>query len=95
MISEFRTYSPNVQSVMQDTLRTLADIDFAFEADVEKLDRSNAPKPVKDHIARELKERHREMREPYVRLLAELRTQVVLSPWADLKGRLAGTRMRQ
>jgi hypothetical protein len=71
-IAGFNMYSPHTQPLMQDTLRTLANIDFEHEIELEKLERSNTDKVLKKHIAEKLKEQHRQRREPYIQLLAEL-----------------------
>ena len=61
--------------LMQDLLRTLANIDFEHEIEMEKLEASTMEAAFKRQIRERLKERHRERREPYVQHLAELHTQ--------------------
>ena len=73
--TEYRTYCPNIQSMMQELLRTLANIDFQHEDELNKLKRSTTDEELKKYIKEKLLERHRERREPYVNLLAELRKQ--------------------
>jgi hypothetical protein len=72
VIADLNMYLPHLQSMMQDTLRTLANIDFEHEIEIQKLEQSNTDKNLKRQIAARLKERHRERREPYIQLLAEL-----------------------
>lgn len=73
--ADYRTYCPNIQSMMQELLRTLANIDFQHEDELNKLRRSATDEELKKYIKDKLLERHRERREPYVNLLAELRKQ--------------------
>jgi hypothetical protein len=72
---EYRTYSPNIHSMMQELLRTLANIDCQHEDELHKLKRSTTDEELKKYIKEKLLERHRERREPYVSLLTELRKQ--------------------
>jgi hypothetical protein len=58
--------------MMQDLLRTLANIDFEFDVSIEKLERSETDPAFKRKIAEKLRDQHRERREPYIRLLADL-----------------------
>lgn len=87
--STFRPYSPDIRNVIQETLRTLANIDFEHQLDFEKLERSNAGPELKQHIARKLRERHQQRREPYLRLVAELQAQVAFDPETLRTGALA------
>lgn len=73
--TDYRTYCPNIQTMMQELLRTLANLDFQHEDDLNKLKRSTTDDELKKYIKEKLQERHRERREPYVNLLAELRKQ--------------------
>jgi hypothetical protein len=61
--------------MMQELLRTLANIDCQHEDELNKLKRSTTDEELKKHIKEKLLERHRERREPYVSLLTELRKQ--------------------
>ena len=65
-------YSPDIEPMMQDLLQTLANIDFEYDGSVEKLELSATEPAFKRKIAEKLKEQHRERREPYIRLLADL-----------------------
>jgi hypothetical protein len=88
--AHFTMYSSHVQDVMQETLRTLGDIDFQYELDFEKLEHSDTGPEIKQHIARQLKERHLERREPYIRLLAELQARVTCGAFASPGIRFTG-----
>lgn len=65
-------YSPEIGPMMHELLQTLANIDFEHDAVIEKLELSGTDPALKRKIAAKLREQHRERREPYVRLLADL-----------------------
>jgi hypothetical protein len=65
-------YSPDIGPMMHDLLQTLANIDFEYDMSIEKLERSATEPAFKRKIADKLKDQHRERRDPYIRLLAEL-----------------------
>jgi hypothetical protein len=58
--------------MMQEVLRTLADIDFEHDVALRRLEASSADASLKGQLAERLKARHRERREPYARMLTEL-----------------------
>jgi hypothetical protein len=68
-------YSNELQSMMQDLLRTLANIDLEYNSELERLDRSATDDELKQYIKDKIRARHRERREPYVNLLSEIRRQ--------------------
>ncbi len=68
-----RIYSPTVDSMMEDILLTLGSIDLQHDAELEKLEKSRTDEELKKYIKGKLLVKHRERREPYVELLAELR----------------------
>jgi hypothetical protein len=65
-------YPSNVQPLMQEVLRRLADIDFEHDVALGRLEASSEDAGLKRHLAERLKARHRERREPYVRMLTDL-----------------------
>jgi len=67
-----RIYSPNLQPLLQTLLSALADIDFEYECEREKLDGNPLDLPTKTRLLDKLKARHHERRMPYVRQLAIL-----------------------
>ncbi len=77
--SSFNVYLPHIQPLMQDLLRTLANIDFEHEVELEKLDASAVDPAFKRQIRERLKERHRERRDPYVQHLAELQARATVA----------------
>jgi hypothetical protein len=74
---EPRLYAPEIEPMMQDLLRTLANIDFEHDMELDKLERSGTDAALKQKIADKLKERHRERREPYIRHLTELQNRML------------------
>jgi hypothetical protein len=73
-----------IEALIEDTRRTLKNIDFEYTLEIEKLERSGAEKTLKTAIAQKLRERHQERREPYVKLIREL-TIRMLAPSAALE----------
>jgi hypothetical protein len=69
---EARMYSPAVGPLLQSLLATLADIDFAFESDLEVVENSATDEALKRKIIERLREQHRERRDPYVRRIDAL-----------------------
>jgi hypothetical protein len=66
------TYSPDTLPLLQSLLRTLADIDFGFQKDLETVERSKMDQALKQHTLARIKQRHHERRTPYVRELNKL-----------------------
>lgn len=62
-----KTYSPDILPLMQSLLRTLADIDFEFQRDLETVTKSSIEEPLKQRAIATLKKRHHERRAPYLR----------------------------
>ena len=73
MYKTYRVASPTVDAMMREVLHTLGNIDFQHEAELERLESGAMDEQLKSHIRGRLLARHRERREPYVELLAELR----------------------
>ena len=71
-----RMYAPEIQPAMQALLATLAQIDFEYERDSEKLARSSIPAVVKEQVKAKLADRHRTRREHYVRQLTTLQDRI-------------------
>ena len=67
-----KIYSPSFQPLLQSLLATLADIDFDYEKEREKLSRISPDTVSGTRALERLKARHRERREPYIRQLAAL-----------------------
>ena len=70
-------YSPEVLSQMQALLAALADIDCAYEIDVETVRSSHTPEIIKNSVIATLQQRHQERRAPYLRQLEALQRRVL------------------
>ncbi len=75
---EARMYTPGVGPLLQSLLATLADIDFAFESDLEVVETSATDEALKRKIIERLREQHRERRAPYVRQIDALQKRLQL-----------------
>jgi len=69
---ESRIYSVEIQPLLQSLLSTLADIDFAYESDLEVVHSSTTDELLKQKVLGKLRQRHSERREPYLKQLAAL-----------------------
>lgn len=67
-----RIYAEDLAPSLQMLLAALADIDFSYDRDLDRLRQSPFPEQRRRQIAQELEHQHRRDREPYVRRLAEL-----------------------
>ncbi len=71
-MGEARMYAPAVAPLLQSLLATLADIDFAFESDLEVVETSATDEALKRKIIERLREQHRQRRAPYVQQIDAL-----------------------
>lgn len=69
-------YSPDILPLLQSLLRTLADIDFEFERDLELIANSTIDETLKQKAVSTLRQRHEERRTPYLREIAALQGQI-------------------
>ena len=69
-------YSPTIQPLLQSLLVTLADIDFAYESDLETIKNSAIDDALKQMAIDKLQQQHQERRTPYVRQLAALQERI-------------------
>ena len=70
-----RMYSPELQEMMWEILRTLSQIDAEHHLRLEEVERSATEDELKVYVRRKLTAAHRERREPYVNQLETLRQQ--------------------
>ena len=70
-------YSPDVQPLLQSLLTTLADLDFDYEQERERVNNSTKDPTLKSRLLRKLAERHRARRDPYIRHLAILQDRIM------------------
>jgi hypothetical protein len=71
-----RIYSPELQSLLQALLGTLADIDFEYERECDHLNCRTMDMNLKIRLLEKLKQHHRERREPYLQQLAILQERI-------------------
>ena len=72
-----RVYTPELQPILQSLLSTLADLDFAYEQERERLIANDTQNQVVRKRALErLNERHHERREPYIRQLEAIQAKI-------------------
>src|ERR687889_56464 len=62
----------DLRDLLQSTSRTLSNLDFEHRHEVQRLERSRTDPVLKKQIVENLQRRHRERRQPYVMLIAEL-----------------------
>ncbi len=71
-----RLYPSDIRPRLQATLAALADLDFAFESDLETIKKSAADDGLKRQAMARLHERHRERRAPHLAQLATLEQRI-------------------
>jgi hypothetical protein len=71
-----RLYPADIQPRLQATLAVLADLDFAFESDLETIQQSAADEVLKRQAMARLHEHHRERRAPHLQQLATLEQRI-------------------
>jgi hypothetical protein len=71
-----KIYSPAFQPLLQSLLATLADLDFDYEQQREKLSSTSPDATVRSRALEKLKNRHRERREPYIQQLTILQKRI-------------------
>jgi hypothetical protein len=65
-------YAEDIEPALQDALAVLANIDAHYDGERERLELWTGPDSVKNRLAGQLEEAHRQEREPHVKRLAEL-----------------------
>ncbi|QRM35772.1 hypothetical protein [Microvirga sp. VF16] len=69
---QYRMYSSSLDLMMKEVARTLGNIDFEHQVELEKIERSASTKELKQYIRERLRAAHLERRQPYVALLNQL-----------------------
>jgi len=64
----------DLPALLQSTSRTLSNLDFEHQHEMQRVERGRTDPALKRQITDTLKRRHRERRQPYVMLIAELRS---------------------
>ena len=72
-----RFYSPDNVVLLQSMLTTLADLDFAYEQERERVSRSTEDVNLRARMLQKLRDHHRERREPYIRHLTVLQERIM------------------
>ncbi len=72
-------HTPTADAMMSEVLQTLKNIDLQHDAELQQLENSATDEELKNDIRGKLLAKHRERREPYVELLAELRKHLTTS----------------
>jgi hypothetical protein len=73
---EARVYAPQITPLLQSLLATLADIDFAYESDLEVVQNSAVDEVLKQKVVEKLQQQYRARREPYIRQIATLQRRI-------------------
>jgi|SRR3954463_15926222 hypothetical protein len=69
----------DLNALARETMRTLANIDFEHDCEMQNLYRSRTDADLKSQIAENLRAMHQQRREPYARLVAELHRHIASS----------------
>jgi hypothetical protein len=64
----------DLHALWQSTSRTLSNLDFEHQHELQRVERGRTDPALKRQIIDNLKRRHRERRQPYVTLIAELQS---------------------
>jgi hypothetical protein len=75
----------DLPALLQNTSRTLSNLDFEHQHEMQRVERSRTDLMLKKQIIDNLKRRHRERRQPYVALIAELQKHLSSAILDDLQ----------
>ena len=75
-----RIASPDEQRIFQSFLTMLANLDFDYERERERIRASTRDPNLRELVLRKLAERHRERRDPYIRYLKLLQAKMMPTP---------------
>ena len=75
----------DLPALLQSTSRTLSNLDFEHQHEVQRVERDRTDPALKRQIIDNLKRRHRERRQPYVALIAELQSHLSSAVPDDLQ----------
>ena len=75
----------DLHALLQSTSRTLSNLDFEHQHEVQRVERGRTDPALKRQITDNLKRRHRERRQPYVALIAELQSHLSSTLSEDLQ----------
>ncbi len=69
-------YPEELLSELQGMLKALADVEVRYERDRKRIQSSAKPNDVKERLSRDLEERRRRDREPFVKRIAEFEEKI-------------------
>ncbi|KFG69350.1 hypothetical protein [Microvirga sp. BSC39] len=75
----------DLRALWQSTSRTLSNLDFEHQHEMQRVERGRTDPALKRQIIDNLKRRHRERRQPYVTLIAELQSHLASATPHDLQ----------
>jgi hypothetical protein len=75
----------DLHSLWQSTSRTLSNLDFEYQHEVQRLERGRTDPALKKLLLDNLKRRHYERRQPYIALVAELQRHLLSTMPDDLQ----------
>jgi hypothetical protein len=75
----------DLHALLQSTSRTLSNLDFEHQYEMQRLERSRTDPTLKQQIMANLNRRHRDRLQPYVALVAELRKHLSSAMADDLQ----------
>jgi hypothetical protein len=75
----------DLYGLWQNTSRTLSNVDFEHQHEIQRVERGRTDAMLKKQILENLQRRHRERRQPYVALIAELQMHLSLAMSDDLQ----------
>jgi hypothetical protein len=75
----------DLHALLQSTSRTLSNLDFEHQHEVQRVERGRTDPALKRQIIDNLRRRHRERRQPYVALIAELQSHLSSAVSDDLQ----------
>ena len=75
----------DLRTLLQDTLRTLSNLDFEHQHEMQRLESSRTDPVLKRQIAESMRLRHSQRRQPYVMLIAELQKHLSSALTSDLR----------
>ena len=75
----------DLHALLESTSRTLSNLDFEHQHEVQRVERGRTDPALKRQIIDNLRRRHRERRQPYVALIAELQSHLSSAVSDDLQ----------
>ncbi len=75
----------DLPALLQSTSRTLSNLDFEHQHEVQRIERGRSDPALMRQITENLKRRHRERRQPYLALIAELQSHLSSAAADDLQ----------